>query len=256
MARETRRLVVKQKQNLTPNMIRITLGGDALNGFPLNMESGYVKLVFAREASPVPLSPGKKFLTRSYTVRHHDAGKNELVLDFVNHGDNGPASAWGAKCVVGDEIDIAGPGPVKLVDIEADWFFLAGDMTALPALSVNLEKLPADARGHAVIEVVSESDIQSLDVPPGMELHWIVNPHPDQENTILADAVRECPWLPGRPNVWVASEFSAMRAIKTWFLQEKGVGKTDIYASSYWKIGTTDEGNKKAKAKLAEEEAV
>ena len=37
---------------------------------------------------------------------------------------------------------VSGPGPKKLVDMNADWFLIAGDMSALPAISVNLEKLP------------------------------------------------------------------------------------------------------------------
>ena len=63
-----------------------------------------------------------------------------------------------------------GPGPTKLVDNESDWFLLAGDVAGLPALCCNLEQLPQDAQGYAVIEVISEADKQTLNVPDGIDL--------------------------------------------------------------------------------------
>lgn len=255
MPRESHRLTVLDKTRLTPNMLRITLGGDALSDFPADSEGDYVKLVFAADMLPEGITGGKKQLMRSYTVRAFDRAASSLTLDFVDHGDNGPASAWGVNCQPGDAIDIRWPGPVKKVDNDADWFFLAADMTALPALSVNLEQMPADAHGYAVIEVISEADIQSLDAPAGVDIDWVINAHPDQENCLLADAVRAKDWKEGRVSVWLAAEFAAMKAIRGYFHNSRQVPHTDMYASSYWKMGDTDEGNKMAKKRLAEAEA-
>jgi NADPH-dependent ferric siderophore reductase len=239
-------LTVVKKILYTPNMIRIVLGGSDLANFPEGFESGYVKLLFDR-------SEGRP-LTRSYTIREFDAAQRELTLDFVVHHDGGPASSWAMDASVGDVITIAGPGPAKLVDFSADWFFIAGDMTALPAISVNLEKLPKDAKGYAVIEVIDEADKIILDVPDSVEMHWVVNPTPHKPNSVLADSVRALPWLDGTPNIWVASEFEAMRNLRRYFKKERSVERGQIYASSYWKIGETDEGNKLAKRMDAEAE--
>jgi NADPH-dependent ferric siderophore reductase len=240
-ARRYRELVVKKKTALTPNMIRIVLEGDDLKDFPEGQESGYVKLVFpANEGASKPI-------TRSYTIRHFDLSVRELTLDFVVHGDNGPASAWALGVTEGECITIDGPGPTKLVDQSADWFFLAGDMTALPAISVNLESLPEDAKGYAVIEVLSADDKQVIALPEGIDIHWVINPTPDKPNTYLVDTVKQLPWQDGEPNVWVASEFDAMRSLRSYFKKERGVQRGQIYASSYWKMGETDEGNKAAK---------
>jgi hypothetical protein len=39
---------------------------------------------------------------------------------------------------------------------------------------------------------------------------WLVNPNNHQPNTLLADAVKALPWLPGTPYPWFAGEFDGM----------------------------------------------
>ena len=246
--REFRQLQVLHKQHITPNLVRIILGGHALSSFPEDQEGGYVKLIFP------PLSGAEKPRPRSYTIRQFDSKTQQLTLDFMVHGDNGPASAWALGVQVGDEISTDGPGSVKRVNTLADWFLLAGDMTALPAISVNLEQLPEHAIGYAVIEVLSEADQQMLIAPQGIDIRWVINPHPDSPNTLLLEGVKALPWLPGTPSIWVASEFDAMRHLRRYFKTECDVQRDQLYISSYWKMGETDEGNKVAKKQDAERE--
>ena len=233
-------LTVISNESLTPHMRRILLAGDDLAAFPDDQESGYVKLVLNADLNDKPL-------LRSYTVRAFDRSARRLTLDFVDHGDTGPASAWARRAAAGDRATVRGPGEKKLADPEADWFLLAGDMSALPALAVNLEQLPRNARGYAVIEVLSEEDRQDIDAPSGVDVRWIVNPDNEQENTLLADAVRNVDWLPGTPYPWFAGEFSTMRLVRRYFRNDRGIDKRAMYVSSYWKIGDTDEGMKRAK---------
>jgi len=131
-----RNLTVIETSRPTPHMIRVILAGQDLADFPEDQESGYVKVVVERDDKPV---------MRSYTIRAFDKLQRHLTLDFVDHGDAGPASAWANRAAPGTALAIHGPGPTKLVDTNADWFLLAGDMTALPAIAVNLEKLPENA---------------------------------------------------------------------------------------------------------------
>lgn len=237
----TRNLTVVKKQQITPNMLRITLGGDELKNFPEGEEGGYVKVL---------LKEGN--LKRSYTIRAFRADILELDVDFFLHGGNGeagPASAWATNVSIGKEINITGPGSVKRITTSEDWYFIAGDMTALPAISVNLETMPRNAKGYAVIEIIEETDKQEIDSPEGMTVIWVINPHPNQVNTILPDAVKALPWLEGKPNVWLACEFGGMKLLRTYFKRENSVSKNELYISSYWKIGVTAEGHKKSKIK-------
>lgn len=235
---------------LTPNMQRIVLGGPELADFPPGQESGYIKLLFGDD-------PDTRRV-RTYTVRAFDANKTQLVVDFALHGEGeeaGPASHWARHAKAGDEILVGGPGDKKLVNMDADWFLLAGDMTALPAISCNLEQMPSDARGYAVIEVVSEADCQPLDTPDNIAIHWVINPHPGSNQNALLDRIRTLPWLDGKPSIWAACEFSAMRTLRKFFKQEKQVQRDELYVSSYWKLGRSEDQHKvdKREDAMAEE---
>ena len=244
--RKTRQLTVLNKTPLSPNMVRITLSGDDLADFPEGQESGYVKLRLSRMDDP------QKICTRSYTIRRFSRENKELDLDFVLHGVNGPASAWATHAKQGDTIAIDGPGPKKLVNMSSDWFFLVGDMTALPAIAVNLEQLPSTAKGYAVIEVISEENKLDLVKPNGVELIWVLNHRVTEPVNPLAETVKSLDWLEGEPDVWLACEFNRMREIRHYFKKERELAKDQVYSSSYWKIDATDEENKAAKKLDAE----
>ena len=238
-----RKLEVIRSRLLTPHMLRLTLGGQGLEGFPDDSNSAYVKL---KMTSPPPDSDERPMI-RTYTVRDFDADKLELDVDFVMHADQGPASDWAHAAKPGDEMVILGPGPKKLVDYTADWFLLAGDMSALPAISANIEGMPADAEGHVLLEIIDEADKQALDFPANIDVQWIVNPHPDRENTYLLDAVSGIPFRDGRPSIWVAGEFSAVLAIRSYLKNECGVDRNDIYVSSYWQMGKSEDEHRVSK---------
>jgi NADPH-dependent ferric siderophore reductase len=237
MASEYHAQVLKS-ESISPCMRRLTLHGDALKAFPPNQESGYVKMLFGPGSSKVVL--------RSFTIRAFDEQRSQLTLDIVDHGDKGVAAQWLSQCQPGDDVIVRGPGEKKLVNPKADWFFLAGDMTALPAIAVNLEALPDDATGYAIIQINTEDDKQLIGAPKGVELHWLVNNEPE-DSTKLMNAVRQKPWLDGTPYPWFAGEFETMRQVRRYFRDEKSIDRKQMYISSYWKHGDTDEGMKRAK---------
>ena len=240
-----RKLAVIRKAYVTPNMLRVTLGGSELASFPEDREGGYVKL------QPGAPGDGDKPLVRTYTIRSfHPAtadSEAELNIDFVTHESEGPAAKWAMDCAPGDTIKVGGPGPRKSLDHTADWFLLVGDMSALPAISVNLERLPADAIGHALLEVISPDDRQPLNVPPGFRVEWFVNAAPETPSQVLLNAVKALPSPIGQPSVWVAGEFSQSLAIRTYLKTHFDIARTHMYASSYWQIGQTEDGHRISK---------
>ena len=239
MARpDPRILEVIQVKQITPHMRRVTLGGAGLKSFPADQESAYLKMMFQSEVSDRPM-------LRTYTVRYQR--NDEIDVDFVLHHDGGPAATWAATVKPGETIEVRGPGPKKLVDTSADWFFIVGDMTALPAISVNIESLPANAKGHAVIEVTEKEDIQEISTPEGFDIYWLVNPNPGKDNQMLISKIRSLPWQNGRPSVWAACEFSSMRQLREYFRNERQLDKIELYISSYWKHGIDEDAHKIAK---------
>ena len=161
--------------------------------------------------------------------------------------NHGPAARWASNVSIGDLVNIQGPGACKRLNHDADWFLLAGDMTALPAISVNLELLPKDAKGYAVLEVISEEDRIELNAPDGVEVIWVINPNPTALNSELSDTFTELPWMQGQVSAWVAGEFNTSRVLRRYIRHERKVERDFTYISCYWKIGETDEGMKAAK---------
>ena len=56
-----------------------------------NVKSGSNNKIF------IPAEEENVALIRTYTNRKIDLEEKELSIDFVAHGDNGPASAWALK---------------------------------------------------------------------------------------------------------------------------------------------------------------
>ena len=225
---------------LTPNMLRVTLGGEGIAGFPAGQQGGYLKF----RLDPLPGSD--KPVVRTYTIRNQRA--DALDVDFALHGAGdgvaGPATDWATSVTGGEAILAGGPGQAKPLPEGADWYVVAGDMTALPAIGVNLESLPRDARGVAVLEIQHEDDRQAIDAPAGVELHWVVNPRPGTQPDLLADHLRSLGWHEGRVYGWVACEFTSMRELRAYLREERGLGPADLYISSYWKSGASEDAHK------------
>ena len=249
MARpEPRTLALMSRTQVTPNMVRLRLGGSGMAGFPAGSQGGYVKLRLSDGAE------GAKPVVPTYTIRQQ--GAEWIDLDFAVHGldheSPGPAVQWALDAQPDDIISVGGPGPAKPLPEDMDFYLVAGDMTALPAISVNLEALPRHARGAAVIEIQHEDDRQDLIVPAGVAVHWLVNPHPGSDPDLLLRKLRELGWQDGETYAWVAAEFAAMRALRDYFRSERGLGPDRLYASSYWKRGEDEDSHRVTKRADAE----
>uniref|UniRef100_UPI0025D2B494 siderophore-interacting protein n=1 Tax=uncultured Alteromonas sp. TaxID=179113 RepID=UPI0025D2B494 len=158
--RQYYQLQVLSTERLTPNLQRLVLTGDDLSAFPDAPPGSYIKLLFNQFGEPQPTIPeeGQKILMRTYTVRSLNSASNTLTVDFMLHGEGveaGPASHWAQSAKPGDTIVVAGPGTSKGLAVEYDWAILLGDMTAMPAISAQLEALPEQTRGYAIISIVS-----------------------------------------------------------------------------------------------------
>ena len=240
--RAPRVLIVKSAHFLTPNMRRLTLGGDALGDFPKESEGAHIKLLFASNMAGKPAM-------RTYTVAQQRSAQNEIDIDFMLHNSNSGiehaiAASWSLIAKPGDTISLFGPGLASHINLDADYFLLAADMTALPALTVSLKTLPDDARGKIFIEILSEEDKQILPIPASVEIVWVINNVPGSDASPLYHAIKQADWPENRVAAWVACEFKTMKKIRDYLKKERGLEKSHIYISSYWKKGDTEEQHK------------
>lgn len=242
---EPRTLEVLRSDRLTPSMHRLSIGGPGLTGFPEGQAGGYIKLMLPGE--------GERPMVRTYTIRRQTP--DALVVDFALHGGDaaGPATRFALSARPGNTVLVGGPGPAKPLAPERDFYLMAGDMTALPAIAVNLEALDRAAKGYVAIEIQSEGDRQPIDAPPGLTVEWIVNPRPGLAPDLLANALRavERPQK-GSIAAWAACEFSSMRALRGFFRENLCLGRDDLYISSYWKHGLEETSHKVLKREDAE----
>ncbi len=208
-------------------MRRVVLTGPGLSDFPADHVGCYVKLLLPKPGTkslghrdPDELDLGG-YWKRSYTIRAVDQKRLLLVLEIAQHDPGGPAASWAADVIPGEQVLLTGPGPVQMLNAECDWFFLAGDLPALPAIAANLERLPADARGYAVLELPSIYDKRELYVPEGVQIHWLESGPSGSGKSPLVKHITQLEWLPGRVGVWAAAEYSVMKELRDYFFRER-----------------------------------
>lgn len=250
--RTPRFLTVSAARHITPNMIRVTLTAPELRDIPAGCEGAHCKIMLPEDgqsagAFAAQLADGPRSMTRTYTIRHARPERQEIDVDFVAHGDEGPASAWARRAAPGSFCGFAGPGPVKLTEFYADWYLVAADMSALPVAAATLEAMPRDARGVALFEITSEEDRQVIDAPPGIAMNWLLQPDPHAPSDAQERLIRTLDWPSGTVQTCIAGESGVIRALRAFLHNEKGLSKKDTYISGYWKIGLVEDEHQQMK---------
>lgn len=153
----------------------------------------------AYRALPDALRPSM----RTYTIRALRPERAEVDVEFVLHGDNGPASRWAMRARPGDRLAMTAPvanaeGP----KLGYEWkppqnvrrILIIADETALPAavgILETLDDLPLKPRVEALFEVPRSDDVQAL--PYAAKLHWLARDTElsCQHGELLMRAVRD-----------------------------------------------------------------
>lgn len=247
-------LEVLERVQLTPHMVRIVAGGPGIAAVEdKGMTDAYTKMLFAhpdtnltapydmealRDELPPELMPSR----RTYTIRRFDLEQGQIWIDFVVHGSAGIAGPWADAAQPGDAVVLGGIGGGYAPDPDAGWHLLAGDDSALPAIAAALEAMPTDAEGVAFLEVDGDADRLELAAPAGIEVVWL---HRDGAEagttTLLADAVRARAWRDGRVQVFAHGERGAMKSLRPYFTDERGLERSQLSLSAYWAHGRVED---------------
>ncbi|MEU0985966.1 siderophore-interacting protein [Streptomyces sp. NPDC005953] len=243
-----RTVEVLRTEQLNPHMLRLTLGGPALDGFHTHQADDHVKLVFpdADGALRLPTANAELALdwprplptTRKYTVRRFDADTRELDLDFVVHA-GGIASEWARAARPGDQIAIAGPPGAKAFPHVYDHYVFAVDATALPATARWLEESPQDVSADLVIETGHQDEhAYPLAHRDGVRITRLVR---EDDRSHLAATVTALA-LPTSPTsatssaprvfLFAAGEAQDIKPLRAW-----AKGRLDALFTGYWKRG-------------------
>jgi NADPH-dependent ferric siderophore reductase len=270
-ARRRRRMIqtrVEEVRRLTPHLIRVVVGGDDLERFGAGeFTDHYVKLQIPPPGAPysAPFDPEEIKAqhpkehwprVRTYTVQEYDAERRRLTIDFVHHGDTGVAGPWAANAQPGDGLQLMGPGGAYTPDPDADWHLMVGDLAVVPAISASLGRIPAGVPVHVLVEVDGPDDEVPLETPGDLRLRWLHRRDDDED--LLARAVRELDFPDGTVHAFVHGEAASVRAIRRHLLVDRGIPRDALSVSGYWKRDRTEEGWREDKAewnRLVEEDA-
>ncbi|WP_434740351.1 siderophore-interacting protein [Micromonospora sp. SH-82] len=283
---------VRAMRRLSPSFVRVTFTGPDLDRFADNGYDQRIKLAFPLPGQRgVALPTGPDWYThwrelpehrrnplRTYTVRAARPLLGEIDVDLVLHGDGGPATRWVRRARLGDELTICGPdagyegnhGGIEFRAPSTGQILLAGDETAVPAVSSILERLPLDTRGRVVLEVPDAGDALSLLTPPGVEVTWLAR-GADPHGSRLVPAVREVAGqllsAPARtvdaPQIvdvdvdteilwevpasaapvplyaWLAGEAGVIRTLRRHLVSDCGMDRHAVAFMGYWRLGRT-----------------
>lgn len=249
---EMLRAHVVARAQVTPSVVRLTMGGVELDRFtPMGFDQWF-RFFFPRDGQTRFRLPGRgdllgyaQFLATPQSVRPHmrnysvsgfrrGADGSRLDVDFVLH-EGGIASTWATDAAIGTEVAVLDEGIGFDPPADAEWFLLSGDETSLPAIAGISASLPPDARGIAVIEVPTESDRQTFTSPPGLEVRWIAR-GASRAGTLALDAVRDAQLPDGTGYAFSVGEASLATGVRRHLLAARGWPKSHIAFCGYWRL--------------------
>jgi NADPH-dependent ferric siderophore reductase len=250
-----RRATVAAVRPVVPSIVRITLEGPELSGFASLGPTDHVKVFFPDPASGELLLPDMRpeglsrpaaagtIISRDYTplgVHVAADGGTTLDLDFVLHGDEGPASAWAARATVGDELGIGGPRGSRLAPTDIGRLLVIADETALPATRRWLGLVPASVPVTALFDVADETvegyfEGQSFEGGDArIDTEWLLR---DEGPGQLDEALRSLGPIDDDTFVFLAGEAATLVPLRRYLRHELGLPAEQVAASGYWKRG-------------------
>jgi NADPH-dependent ferric siderophore reductase len=237
---------VRAVEDLTPRMRRVTFGGDDLEGLVIDQPAASVRLLLpgAGETELVmPTWNGNEFrlpdgarpTIRTFTPWHLRPDRRELDLGVVLHG-TGAASEWARDARPGDPVAIAGPGRGYAIDADASSFLLAGDETALPAISQLLEALPKHARVSVLIEIATPEGRLELPAHPAISTQWVEQRDGAPPGDALIAAIENAE-ISADARIWAAGEAAAVQRIRRHLFETREIPRVQTTVRGYWKHG-------------------
>ncbi|TNV21999.1 siderophore-interacting protein [Buttiauxella sp. B2] len=278
------------KSQVSPSLLSLVFGGPDIANMKCNSPDQRIKMLFPSDDGSLPSLPEqgqwyqllqelpkeKRPIVRTYTLRHIDRERQEVTVEFVSHGTEGPASAWAIASQPGDSIQIVAPNADYPEDSGGyEWTPPAGlrqgliiaDETALPAARGILELLATQQnppRIQAFFEVPEQGDCVDLSEFSFASIHWLPRkPANATHGECLLSAVRNDVRVPKTAGVtetvneeaegellwdkattdsnafygWVAAESSVVKMLRRHLIGECGVNHDAINFMAYWSKG-------------------
>ena len=243
-----RRVEVHRVERVSPRLVRVTFGGAELEGLTVEQPAASVRLLLPSPGSRELVMPewdGNEFLLgdgrrptiRTFTPWRVDADDRELDLGIVVHG-TGAASEWAETARAGEAGAISGPGRGYAIDEAAPAFLLAGDETAIPAITQLLELISRATPVSVHVEIGDPDARLALPDHPRTTVEWHELPPGATPGELLIAAVSETDIAPGT-KIGAAGEAAAVWRIRRHLFDDLGLPRAQATVRGYWKHGRT-----------------
>ena len=239
-----RTVAVHGTEALTPRLVRVTVGSAELAGLTIELPAASVRLLLpGRTGLVMPAWNGNEFLLpdgtrpviRSLTPRRLDPVALTLDVEVVVH-DGGALAAWATAARPGDQVAVSGLGRGYMIDPGASDYLLAGDETAIPAISQLLEHLPPTIPVRVLVEIADPSARLALPDRDHTDAMWLDLPAGAPPGAALVEAVGTAD-IGAATKVWVAGEAAALQRIRRVLFEDRGLTRSQAAVRGYWKHG-------------------
>ena len=243
------RAEVSRVDQLSPNLVRVVVGGAALTGYSGSQYADErLVVVFPYPGDPEPPAPvdaadgtqdypdpASAPAMRSLTVRAWSPERHEVVLDVVPH-DGGVAGPWAKTVEPGHVVYLTDARGWYSPPADTAWQLLIADLTGLPALGRIVEELPAGTLAYAIVEVIDAADRQQLRSAATLVDRWLVGGGHGRGPSRLLTALRDLDWPAGPGYIWFAGEAAESRAVRKYLRTERRWPRERSTILGYWRV--------------------
>ena len=228
---------VVRVESRSGGFVRVVFGGASMSAFAWPGAASHLKfLPPSDESTTTPPETDGRPISRTYTPRSFNAAGGELTIDFLIHGQ-GPATEWATRARPGMRAKLSLPRAAWSPSADASWLLLAGDDSAIPAISTILES--GTPTNTVVVIETSSSGHDRPDVPSAGLVHW-VGADADRPGNAMQTAVRDFVQPSGPGLVWVAGEAHAIRVIRRHLIEDRALSTDAIVTRGYWRQGQSN----------------
>ncbi len=204
---------------LSKDLIRLELGGAGLEEFTsTGLSDEWISLI-----------PPDERTGRFYTVRAWDGRR--MVIDVVVH-ERGAVTQWASGDCVGDMVMVSAPKGSFAVPSDAEWVYLVGDLTALPAMA----RAADDLAGRLPVRIWAEASTPVPEYFHGDVTDVVTWTAPaDDQSSRLGALTETLDWPSGPGYFWMAGESAQMRAVRRYVMRTLGWPHSAYNLMGYWR---------------------
>jgi NADPH-dependent ferric siderophore reductase len=129
------------------------------------------------------------------------------------------------------------------------------DESALPAIGAALERLVDGAHAQVIVIVDEIGHEVDLGGRGEVSVRWLYRNGVTDDVDVLARAVGDLTFRPGRVHAFVHGEAAEVRAVRRHLLVDRGLDIADHSISPYWRRDHTDEQWREIKAAWLDDQA-